>query len=289
MGRVSSLFKTPEGEIQYMAAYDRVMTDWPVPFETVDVLTRFGSTHTIISGPRDAPPLVLLHGNFASATMWRPNIAELSHLRRVYAFDTIGNLGKSRAVYLPRTRLDYAQWLVEVFSQLGLVQAVVVGLSYGAFLALNLALYAPRLVTHLVLISPDLRLAPVTFAGLIFGAAMMLCPTRWTVSRFLQRTSVKGYKANDPYLEQRIIGNTQVRSLWHLRPRFTKTELQKLATRTLMLLGEQEIMYNPKRALECAGRLIPHLEAEIIPDGGHALNRDQPHKVNARILAFIQT
>jgi pimeloyl-ACP methyl ester carboxylesterase len=289
MAKASSLFKTSAGEARYLVAYDKVMARWPVPFETVDVLDRFGSTHALVSGPPDAPPLVLLPGNFASATMWHPNIADLSHLRRVYAFDIIGNLGKSRATHFPRTRSDYAEWLMEVFCQLGLVRAAVVGLSYGAFLALNLALHAPGDVTHLVLISPDVPLAPPTFPGLMFAAAMMLFPTPWTVSQFLQRTSVKGYAANDPYLEQRIIGNTQVRSLRHLRPRFTEVEFQKLATRTLLLLGQQEIMYNPQAALKRARRLIPHLEAEIIPNGGHALTRDQPHQVDARILEFIQS
>jgi pimeloyl-ACP methyl ester carboxylesterase len=288
MAKVSSLFKTAEGEAQYLAAYDRLMAHWPVTFETVDVLTQFGSTHAIVSGPKDAFPLVLLHGNFASATMWYPNIADLSRFRRVYAFDIIGNPGKSRVTHFPQTRLEYAEWLVEVFCKLGLDQTAIVGLSYGAFLALNLALYAPKYVTHLILLSPDLPLAPITFPGAIFGTAMMLFPTRWTVSQFLQRASVKGYGKDDPYLEQRIIGNTQIRSLWHLRPRFTEAELRKLKPRTLMLLGQQEILYNPNVALECARRLIPNLEAEIIPNSGHALNRDQPHQVDARILEFIQ-
>ena len=210
MGKNVSLFKTPEGEIQYFTAYDRVLAYWPVPFDAVEVTTRFGATHVIVSGPQDALPLVLLHGNFASATMWQPNITDLSSQRRVYVVDIIGNLGKSRVIYQPRTRLDYAEWLVEVFCQLTLNQAAVAGLSYGGFLALNLALYAPRHVTHLILLSPDLPLAPLTFTGLVYGAAMMLMPSRWTVNRFLQQTSVRGYDVNDPYLEQRLIGNTQV-------------------------------------------------------------------------------
>jgi pimeloyl-ACP methyl ester carboxylesterase len=288
MSEALSPFKSSDAEVQYLVAYDRVLSEWPIPFEVVTISTRFGSTHAIVSGPPDAPPIVLLHGNFASATMWRPNIADLSHLRRVYALDIIGNLGKSRAVYHPRTRLDYAEWLEAVFCQLGLGQAAVVGLSYGAFLALNLALYAPRLVTHLVMLSPDLPLARITFTGLLFGTAMTLFPTRRTVSQFLQRTSVKGYRANDPYLEQRIIGNTQARSLWHLRPRFSKAELQSLSTRTLALWGEKEILWNPRTAMECARRLWPDLEADILPNCGHALNRDDPCQVDARILEFIE-
>jgi pimeloyl-ACP methyl ester carboxylesterase len=155
-------------------------------------------------------------------------------------------------------------------------------------LALNLALHAPRVVTHLILLSPVLPLASITFSGLVHAAAMMLMPSRWTVNRFLQQTSVRGYDVNDPYLEQRLIGNTQIRSLRHLRPRIAESEFQELSTRTLMLLGEQEIMYNAQAALKRAKQLMPHLEAEIIPSCGHALNRDQPHQIDERILEFIQ-
>jgi pimeloyl-ACP methyl ester carboxylesterase len=55
-----------------------------------------------------------------------------------------------------------------------------------------------------------------------------------------------------------------------------------------MILGEREIMYNPQAALKRARQLIPHIEAEIMPNCGHALNRDQPHQVDERILEFIR-
>ena len=55
-----SAFKTPEGEAAYLAAYDAAMKLWPVPYEEMDIPTRFGMTHVVVSGPKDAPPLVLL-------------------------------------------------------------------------------------------------------------------------------------------------------------------------------------------------------------------------------------
>src|SRR4030066_1137263 len=70
MPKYSSIFKTPEDEAIYMAAYDAVLALWPVPYESFYVPTRFGKTQVLASGPKDAQPLVLLHATSASATMW---------------------------------------------------------------------------------------------------------------------------------------------------------------------------------------------------------------------------
>src|SRR5690349_9867784 len=88
-------FRSDEGKARYLAAYDAVLREWPVPFEELDLPTRFGTTHVVASGPRDAPPLVLLPSLAASATLWRPNVAALGARYRVYAVDVIGQTGKS--------------------------------------------------------------------------------------------------------------------------------------------------------------------------------------------------
>ena len=53
-----SMFKTPEGQAQYLAAYDATLALWPVPVESFDVSTRFGDTHINACGPKSAPPLI---------------------------------------------------------------------------------------------------------------------------------------------------------------------------------------------------------------------------------------
>jgi hypothetical protein len=58
----SSAFRTPEGQAAFLAAYDAAMKLWPVPYEEIEIPSRFGMTHVVVSGPKDAPPLVLLHG-----------------------------------------------------------------------------------------------------------------------------------------------------------------------------------------------------------------------------------
>ena len=72
----ASAFKTPRGEAAYLAAYKAAMNLWPVSYEEIEIPSRFGIAHVIVSGPKNASPLVLLHGYMATSTMWAPNIIE---------------------------------------------------------------------------------------------------------------------------------------------------------------------------------------------------------------------
>ena len=54
-----SIFKTPEGEAKTMTAYEGVLAHWPVPYQELDLLTSFGTTHIIVSGPAGGKPIIV--------------------------------------------------------------------------------------------------------------------------------------------------------------------------------------------------------------------------------------
>ena len=62
------IYKSLDGKANCLAVYEAALAAWPVPYEQLDLPTRFGSTHVLATGSRIAPPLVLLHGNWATAT-----------------------------------------------------------------------------------------------------------------------------------------------------------------------------------------------------------------------------
>jgi hypothetical protein len=110
----TSAFKTPEGEAAYLAAYDAAMKLWPVSYEEIEIPSRFGMTHVVASGPKDAPPLVLLHGYWGTLTMWALNIADFSKDYRVYAIDIMGQPSKSIPDEPVRNAADYVAWLTAI-------------------------------------------------------------------------------------------------------------------------------------------------------------------------------
>ena len=134
---VASPFKSAEGERDYMAAYEATMRLWRVPYDLMDLVSRFGSTHVVVCGPTGAPPLVILHCFFTSLTTWVNNIADFSGVYRVYAPDMMGQPGKSIPDQAIRTRVEMAEWLTSVLEGCGIGQADLIGYSYGGFAALN--------------------------------------------------------------------------------------------------------------------------------------------------------
>lgn len=286
------LFKSAEGEAKYNAAYDAALALWGVKYECLKVPTRFGSTHVIASGLEDAPPLVLLHGIAISSTCWHPNIAGLSYDFRIFAVDVIGDAGRSVPSNTPKNRSEHGEWLIDVFNELHIAQAHLAGLSYGGFLTLNFALHAPERVRRMVLLSPAASIARFRLGFWLRMLAKMVLPTRPNRAAFnntVRSISVRSDSPEDPVFEQMFLnfcfGRFRVK-VWPVV--FKDEELRRVSVPTLLLIGDREIIYDPRAAVERATRLIPRIKAEIIPKAGHFVSFDQPESVDARILAFLR-
>ncbi len=282
----SPVFKTAAGEASYLEAYERTLALWPVPFEARDVPTEFGSTHVIVSGPEGGQPLLLLPGMATTATMWFSNVADLSRDRRVFALDTLGDIGKSVPTTLPHGPQAWAEWLVAVLDALEIARANVVGLSFGGWLTLTLGLHAPARVRRLVVLAPAGGLVPlrVQFFTTVFPA--MLLPIRSLRRRAVLWFAAEGSELAPAFVEQ------FVRAFEHGRFKLAPTiysdeELRGLEMPTLLLIGEDEVVFDPEKALARAQALIPDLQTELIPGASHCLPMEQPAQVNARILAFL--
>jgi pimeloyl-ACP methyl ester carboxylesterase len=285
-----SAFKTPEGEAAFQAAYEAAMKLWPVPYEEVDVPTQFGMTHVLVSGPKDAPPLVLLHGYWATSTMWAPNIADVSKDYRVYAVDVMGQPSKSIPAAPIRDAADYAAWLTATLDALHLDRVCLVGMSFGGWLALNYAVAAPARLRKLVLLSPG-GLLPMVGQFSLRGMLMVAVPTRFTVNSFMKWLGITATNGR-PVLELMYRGLKHFRvppETARVMPTvFSDEELRVMRVPTLLLIGDREVISAPATALARARRLIPHFEGELVPHCRHDMCFSQSRIVDARVLDFLK-
>ncbi|HEX3044604.1 MAG TPA: alpha/beta hydrolase [Bacillota bacterium] len=68
---------------------------------------------------------------------------------------------------------------------------------------------------------------------------------------------------------------------------FTDEELQTLSTPTFVLVGDQEVIYNPQKAIKRAMELIPNCAGEILPQCGHSIPTDQPELLARKMKEFL--
>ncbi|MEV0290149.1 alpha/beta fold hydrolase [Kribbella sp. NPDC050820] len=133
--------------MSFQDAYDAMLERWDVPVEQLDIR----GTHVNACGPVDAPPVVLLAGHGATSPVWFAVAPRLAEGHRVYAVDLPGDAGRSTATP-PRSVDDLMTWLAAVLEDLE--RPMLVGHSYGAWIALTYTLQNPDRVSRLALLDP---------------------------------------------------------------------------------------------------------------------------------------
>jgi pimeloyl-ACP methyl ester carboxylesterase len=97
-------------------------------------------------------PLILLHGQFATASMFYPILPELAHNRQVILIEQQGH-GHTADIDRPLSFAQMGRDTAELLSQLGITDADVFGYSGGGTVALQLAKSNPHLIRKLALAS----------------------------------------------------------------------------------------------------------------------------------------
>ena len=266
--------------------------EWPAKSESRTVLTPWGPTFVRISGPAHSVPLVLLPGAASSSLMWAPNIQDLSADYRTFAVDRIGDFGRSICTRsIPRFR-NLVEWFTEFLDALGLRDPVhLVGISYGGALAAEVALHCPARIRKLVLLAPGatvLRSSP-RLMGRLAVAIFAHKSGLNSLMRWLFADAVRQQPAwVENTLEQLNLHMRSTRRVAPMPRVWSDTEWASLRVPTLFLVGEDEKIYSPTKALRRLRRVAPQVRGEIIAGAGHDFTFLAAAAVDRGILDFLK-
>ena len=273
----------------YFEAYDETLKLWNVPYEELYIPTTNGIAHVIVSGPKNAEPVVLLHGMNASSTMWYPNIGALTKNHRVFAIDFILEAGKSYLSNDIESVEKVTDWYKEVLFALELDSFHLIGASRGGWLAVKLALNDQKKIKSLVLLSPAQTftwIKPST--DLLKNIVRIFSSKEKQMEQSLESMSSNVGNISDAYLKQYKLG-TELKSenkfVTSMQP-FSNDELKSLQMPVLVLIGDDD-MINEKRTVAIAN-MLPKGKGEVIQNAGHFLSIDQAETVNQKMLDFLK-
>jgi pimeloyl-ACP methyl ester carboxylesterase len=261
-------FKSQEGKAVVIKLYDSLLENWILPNEKLYVNTRYGATFVIASGPKEAPPLILLHGSAMNSIMWMRDVQAYSKSYRVYAVDIPGEPGRSEENQLPLAGDDFAEWLNDVFGALLIEKASLIGISLGAWLSVKFSVYYPEKVDKLVLLCPA-GIGPQKTSFLFKAMAHRLLGEKGMESLY------KKVNGNQPIPKKMLEYQKLLGKSFNYRreiiPLFADSEIERLTMPIALFVGEKDIMLHSAMTAKRLIGLLPHANVNIIPGAGHTL------------------
>lgn len=255
--------------------------------------------HVVELGPREASPVVLIHGASANLAALRDLGELLAKTHRVLLIDRPGHGWSRRDDLRASTPAAQAAMIDEALGKLGVDRATVVAHSWGGALAAALALDFPKRVSGLVLLAPVTHPWPggiawynnvvsIPVVGPLFAHTLalpvglaMLSPGARGV--FMPQAMPEGY-----------VGNTAIALL--LRPReflanafdmqTLKEAVRAQAPRygaikapTVVITGDTDATVSPDIHSRAFVAAVPGAKLIMLPGVGHVVQNAAPKKV----------
>lgn len=250
-------------------------------------------------GPRDAPPIVLIHCFSCGIDWWNGMMPLLDRTHRVVAVDLLGHDGSEKPTS-GYTIPNQADLVAQALARLGVRNAEVVGHSLGGSVAVGLAERSPELVERVVIIDTGTThkeaslglIANAAFAPVI-GEALWRIKPDFAVRKGLGVAFAPGFDVPDAFVED---VDRMTYSSYHDSPEgsddYSKEEglanrMKATGKPLLVMMGaEEQILEDPAARLAEYRAIVPGVETKLIAGAGHSPNVEKPAETAALVLGF---
>jgi 3-oxoadipate enol-lactonase len=263
------------------------------------VPTVLGRIYVQDGGPVSGPAALLWPSLFTDGqTSWGPHLSGLHDLGwRTLLVDPPGT-GRTAAPPRVFTMEECAEAAVDILDAAGVAKAAMVGLSWGGYVGLRVALAAADRVSALVLSNTAARSVPFALrlrnrllANLIQARVIPGGPSRLIVPGLLSKHSRRENPAFAAELATTInhldpVGLARaVRSVL-VEPTSVVDLLDRVTAPTLVISGAEDRGLPPSYSTELADR-ITGARLHVLPRVGHLAPREAPTAVGTLISEFL--
>jgi len=242
------------------------------------------------------PPMVLLHGGMSDHREWSRQVDTLSDAFKIVAWDAPG-CGKSSDPPQTYRMADYADRLAELIEGTGLDHPVVVGLSWGSTLALELYRRRPDIPCGLVLAA-----AYAGWAGSL-GTDEVAARLKQLLAQIERPAGewVNGYipsllteRAPQELADElaSVMADSRPEGLRPMLLAMAEADLRDLLSTisvpTLLLYGEEDLRSSRSVAEEMHAA-IPGSTLVLLPEAGHQVNLESPDRFDEEVRTFMRS
>ena len=232
----------------------------------------FNMFRCVVTGKKDAPAVILLHGWGASAAAFGPIAKALENEYRVIAADMYG-FGETPHPARALTVDDYADGVMETAKALNVETAVVLGHSFGGRVAVKTAVKYPALVRKLILVDA----AGLKPRGVVFKRL------RSKIHKILKKYNDRGLKGS---LDYEAASGYLKATLVNVVNEYQEAEAAKIKCGALILWGGRDRDTKAYMAYRYK-RLIRGSKLRVFPDAGHFSYLDRTAETIVLIKAYI--
>lgn len=260
------------------------------PFESVEV----GGLRIAFERVGAGAPVVLLHGGLSDRREWKPQ-RPLADTLTLVAWDAPG-CGASSDPPESFRMPDYAAVLAGFIDSVEMERPHVVGLSFGATLALALFRHDPSVPRSLVLASPYAgwagSLPPGVVAERLESGLQALDRGPHALARDFVETLFTGRADPDAVAEiEAMMSDVRpagARAMLHAMAECDLTDvLPRIDVPVLVVHGAEDVR-SPPHIASALNDAIPGSAMTVLPGAGHQCNVERPVAFNRAVRAFLR-
>jgi 3-oxoadipate enol-lactonase len=247
--------------------------------------------HVQLSGPQDAPPLLLLHSIGTNLHVWDGPAEILSRGFRIVRLDLRGH-GLTQVTPGPGSIAALAEDVLTALDALGIARAHIAGLSLGGMVAQTITAMAPARALSLIPVDTAMAIPPpelwhqraATVRAQGMAAITDAVIPRWVTPGFMNDPATSG-------LRQMLL-RTDPEGYAAAGEAIAAADLtaatSALRLPALVIVGDQDVA-TPLAAAEAMRDAIPGARLAVIAGASHISTVEQPAAVADAIAAFLAT
>ncbi len=151
---------------------------------------------------------------------------------------------------------------------------------------MGLELAYPGACEKLALISPAASFYPYPLSFLVRGIGISFFPSPKRIANLVRWMTADGFEVRELDVELFYLGLKNYRPPRSILANvYTDQELSQIKAPALLIIGENEVIYQPEKAILRASEYMPNLTCKILPGAGHGSIIEKPEAVSQLMTA----